>query len=169
MKSRSPRGNVEEVPQSGSSAWRELYDNALRHVHALILQDLSPPFMVEAFRVKHNNTMRAYTRAAFLNWDARISALVFGSTITNHFRKKTRRYGLEFAGVRGRPLYACGAQKPISDSATSSASSTFCENLASMSPLLQFKGERLLWRCADAFRLMSLHPRPDAYSACSLS
>ena len=67
------------VPPSGSSVWRELYDNALRHVHALILQDLIPPFMVEAFRAKHNNTMRAYTRATFLNWDARINALVFGS------------------------------------------------------------------------------------------
>ena len=104
--------------------------------------------MVEGFRVKHTNTMRGYTRATCLNWDARISALVFGSTITEHFRKKTRRYGLAFAGVLGRPLYACGAQKPVSDSATSTASSTFCENPASMSPLLQFKGERLLWRCA---------------------
>ena len=97
------------VPPPGSPEWHDFYTNAIAHVHALILQDLSPPFMTEAFQVKHNNRMRAYTRATFLNWKADTAAKVFGPKITGAFRRLATRYDLKLASVPGRPLVGCPA------------------------------------------------------------
>jgi hypothetical protein len=68
------------VPTSGTPAWQDSYRMAIRHIHALILQDLSPPFLEQAFRAHSwsKQTFHAYSRATFLCWDEGASTHAFG-------------------------------------------------------------------------------------------
>ena len=66
------------VPMVGTAAWQDSYRMAIRHIHALILQDLSPPFLEQAFKAKACNTLHAYSRATFLCWDEEASTHAFG-------------------------------------------------------------------------------------------
>jgi hypothetical protein len=139
------------VPPQGSPAWKDFYQKAIRHAQALILQDLNPPFLENAFsgHPSSKHTLSAYSRATFLRWDEAASTYAFGDDIIAGFRETIARYKFEFAGILGRPLYVCGAPKPISDSSGDLPQEVpFCMNVASMSPLLVFKDERQLWRCA---------------------
>jgi hypothetical protein len=167
------------VPPQGSPAWKDFYQKAIRHAQALILQDLNPPFLENAFsgHPSSKHTLSAYSRATFLRWDEAASTYAFGDDIIAGFRETAARYKFEFAGILGRPLYVCSAPKPISDSSgdlpqevdnVASMSHAFCMNVAAMSPLLKFKGERQLWRCAlcakagvlatSSRRMMRLYP-----------
>jgi len=68
------------VPTSGTPAWKDAYRKAIRHIHALILQDLSPPFLEQAFRGHpwSKQTLHSYSRATFLWWDEAASIHAFG-------------------------------------------------------------------------------------------
>ena len=158
-----------EPPSDDEKISTDLYDKALRHIHALILRDMSSPFAADAYQVREPNTLHAYSRATFLRWDKDTSTTVFGCCICETFMEEAEQHGLKFVGVVGRPLYACGARLP--DSVSSKPANTgnlFCMNVASMFPLLEFKGEKQSWRCAECAhagihaetsrRMMKLYP-----------
>ena len=122
---------------------------------------MSSPFAADAYQVREPNTLHAYSRATFLRWDKDTSKAVFGCCICDIFMEEAEEHNLDFVGVVGRPLYACGARLP--DSAN-----LFCMNVASMSPLLKFKGGKQSWRCSKCAtagndaetsrRMMKLYP-----------
>jgi hypothetical protein len=102
--------------------------------------------------------LRGYVRATFLHWGESTALLVFGEAIVQIFMRKAARYNLDFAGIVGRPLYVCGALKPaqapereslFSSVPVSDSTIAHCLNIASMSPLLKFKGEQYSWRCTQ--------------------
>ena len=139
------------IPDASTPEWKVVFDEALRHVHAMIIQDISPPWRFS--RKPTMSQLHVYVRATFLYWSAEDSPLVFGEDIVDLFLRTTHGYDLAFAGIVGRPLYVCGALKParaeresvpVSDSTLAP-----CLNIAAMSPLLKFKGEKHGWRCTQ--------------------
>ena len=149
------------VPTPNSPEWLALLSEALRHLHARILQDISPPFLARACGAQTGDSLHAYSRATFLYWDGDKIAQVFGAAIVSDFQRRAGAYHLELAGILGRPLYACGAVKPDSGSWVNLDSSDlepnleqlYCNNVASMSPLLRFRNEQQLWKCASCAAL----------------
>jgi hypothetical protein len=149
------------VPMQGSRKWLALLSEALRHVHARILQDISPPFLTRACGAQTSDSLSAYTRATFLFWDGDKITQVFGKEIVSDFQRRAGAHDLELAGILGRPLYQCGAVKPDSGSWVNPTSSDlepkledfYCNNVASMSPLLQFRNEQKRWKCASCAKL----------------
>ena len=75
--------------------------------------------------------------------------------------RRAGAYHLELAGILGRPLYACGAVKPDSGSWVNLDSrdlepnleELYCNNVASMTPLLRFRNEQQPWKCASCAAL----------------
>jgi hypothetical protein len=149
------------VPVVDSSDWKECLSEALCHVHMMLLRDMRPPFsgtqpdMLSSASATMSR-MWVYARATFLKWDATVALAVFGTDIVQTIIKRTSQYDLDFGGIVARPLYICGALKqaadlgPLSDSPGDAATAaSFCQNVASMTPLLKFKDERQHWRCAS--------------------
>ena len=72
-------------------------------------------------------------------------------------QERVGAHDLELAGIFGRPLYQCGAVKLDSGSCVNSTSSDreakledfYCNNVASMSRLLQFRNEQTQWQCTS--------------------
>ena len=145
------------VPEEGSRPWQTMLSEALRHVHARILQDISPPFLTEACGAQTSDSLSAYTRATFLFWNVDKITQVFGKKIASDFQERVGAHDLELAGILGRPLYQCGAVKTDSGSGVNPTSSDreakledfYCNNVASMSHLLQFRNEQKQWQCTS--------------------
>ena len=145
------------VPEEGSRHWHAMLSEALRHVHARMLQDISPPFLTEAFGAQTSDSLSAYTRATFLFWNVVKITQVFGKKIASDFQERVGAHDLELAGILGRPLYQCGAVKTHSGSGVNPTSSDreakledfYCINVASMSHLLQFRDEQKQWQCTS--------------------
>ena len=86
---------------------------------------------------------------------------MFGKEIVSDFQKRAGAHDLELAGILGRPLYQCGAVKTDSGSGVNPTSSDrepkledfYCNNVASMSPLLRFRNEQQRWKCASCVAL----------------
>jgi len=133
----------EDMPVSRASR-QTLTDEAVRHLHALLLQDLRPPWMTDDFpqALPGCSTLSRYSRPCFLQWDAAVASMAFGPDVMAVFEKKAEVVNLKLYGVVARPLYACTA-KP---------DGTPCLQVASMSPLLEFPEERKEWRCASCRR-----------------
>jgi hypothetical protein len=177
------------VPAFGSDEWKDLFSKALCHVHVMLLRDMRPPFIGTRPEMLASNSdtmsrLRVYARATFLKWDATVALTVFGTDIAQTFCERTSVYNLDFGGIVARPLYICGATAadsgPVSDSPGDAATAaSFCQNVASMTPLLKFRGEQQQWRCASCAkagipanasrRLLRMYPMvPTAHSATPL-
>ena len=120
-------------------------DAALRHVHALLLQDLRPPWMTEPVSklLPAETTLARYALPCFLHWPAEVTVACFGEATVRLLQQQTEEVTLTFTGVVGRPLYTCTAfNKDEKDS------EALCGAPASMSPLLTFPEERKAWRCS---------------------
>ena len=125
--------------------------DAVRHLHGLLLQDLRPPWLTDAFTqaLPGDSTLSRYSRPCFLEWPADVSKVDFGVDVAAELADKTSRVSKTFAGIVARPLYACTAFKLR---ARSEVHTKLCGKVASMSPLLEFPAEREHWLCADCLR-----------------
>jgi hypothetical protein len=130
-------------------------DAAVRHLHALILQDLRPPWIDESFpqALPGDATVSRYSRPTFLYWEPETARVAVGESIVSYFTQRCERVDLTFAGIVGRPVYACTAR-------SSEKPESICGAMASMSPLLSFPGERKEWRCANC--LLAQAPVSDS-------
>ena len=130
------------VPVSDSTEVLRIFDAALRHIHAVILQDMRPPWLasIMATQAVQGSSLSMYTRPSFLEWTADVAAKVFGSELLQKFDQLAKSCSLHLAGLVARPLYCCTAQV--------AGSLSVCMQVASMSPLVEVPGERSHWRCA---------------------
>jgi hypothetical protein len=57
-----------EVPASGSTEFNAIFDIALRHIYAAVLQDMRPPWVTHLMGQAHLNAdgLSVYTRPTFL-------------------------------------------------------------------------------------------------------
>ena len=82
-----------------------------------------------------------WTRPSFLQWGSEETATLFGEEVHRRLIRITESVSLTFAGIIGRPLYAC---MEVVDTATHK----LCMNVASMSRFLQQPAGRPIYKCA---------------------
>jgi hypothetical protein len=128
----------EEVPTSETERLAKLGE-ATRHVFALVLQDLRPPWAEHAFPQGLPNArgLERYTRPSFLHWTKDSAMQVFGDEVCAAMLQQTLRANKKIAGVVARPLYVC----------TSIVGGIPCGRNAAMSALFEFPQERVHWHC----------------------
>ena len=128
----------EEVPMSATERQAKLAE-AWRHIFALILQDLRPPWAEHAFPqgLPNARALGRYTRPSFLHWTADAAMHVFGDEVCSELLQQTRRANKSLGGVVARPLYVC----------TSMVDGISCGRDAAMSSLFEMPKERGHWHC----------------------
>ena len=128
----------EEVPTSYSGRQAKLAE-ATRHVFALVLQDLRPPWAEHAFPqgLPNARALERYTRPSFLHWTCDTAMHVFGDEVCSELLQQTFRANQTLGGVVARPLYVC----------TSMVDGISCGRNAAMSALFEFPKERVHWHC----------------------
>ena len=109
-------------------------NEALCQLHALLLQDIRPPWVDNEFGLPlpEDTTLSRYSRPTFLRWDRDIACLCFGPQVVSHFDDQARGIGLTLKGFVGRLLYLCTALKATCADRVPKD----CMNIASMSHLL---------------------------------
>ena len=134
----------EEVPSPSDARLCQRTDDAVRHLHALLLQDMRPPWVQDNFPqgLRGDATLSRYSRPCFVQWDTETASLVFGDNVVAAVAEHTNRVGLKLSGMVARPLYACTAVRD----------GKVCGAMASMSPLLEFSVERKEWLCGACRR-----------------
>jgi hypothetical protein len=100
-------GERMELPEPNTDSFRVLFDAALRHVYAYVLQDMSPPWLSTSFGAGISG-LGVYTRPAFVQWSAEAVPHIFGRDTATVFRRLCSRAGLAWAGIVARPLCVHG-------------------------------------------------------------
>ena len=135
--------------EPGSASDAILTDQAVRHIHAFLLQDMRPPWIMSTLdtQIPSESTLSCYTQASFLQWTPAVARACFGVNILRPFTQSISECGFEDGGIVARPLYACTALKR-----NKAGIQGVCMSPAAMSPLLEFPEERKAWRCSACLR-----------------
>ena len=128
--------NLDPLPDN-----KESLDAATRYLYKLLLSDLRPPWLTEAFpqALPGNSLLSRYSRPCFLQWGDGEGADLFGDSVATRISQHVDSLGLELRGFLARPLYVC--------TASSGRNGEMCMSLASMSQLVKHAEGRREYRC----------------------
>jgi hypothetical protein len=129
-----------DVPAKGSAEFNATFEQALRYLHVLLLEDLRPPWLLHSFpqALPGDSMLSNLTRPTLMYWDETCAWKVFGKEVENILTHMAQVVSTVVAGVLARPLYVCTQKKQDGN---------VCLQKAAMSPLVKERFPRRNFMC----------------------
>ena len=138
---------VDEYGTVNEISTEQLLNEAIQFMNMTLLQGIRPPWLAHDVpqALPGEEVLSNCTRPSFLQWDPALTETLFGEEVYRCLTTITNSVCLTFAGVIGRPFYAC---MEVVDTATHQ----LCMNDASMSRYFQQPACRPIYKCPNCIQ-----------------